>query len=177
MVLEVLHHGRKVPSLPLSKVMQVGDLADAEQAALRVVDGDLHEGVWPRRGAASGAVPAYLPFPWPRLYRHPFSECGVLLEREHEGENIVLGAKVCGPEQQSLADIDAYLERFRSVPSTTSATSASLTRLAGPPWLLRRFVFWNTLYLSGHKPANGSAPSPSPASAVSASNSIIQSRR
>ena len=27
MVLEILHHGRKVPALPLSKVMQVGDLA------------------------------------------------------------------------------------------------------------------------------------------------------
>ena len=59
---------------------------------------------------------AYIPWPRPYLYEHPCSECALLLEREYQGENIVLGARLRAPETQSLQAIDAQLRYFRETP-------------------------------------------------------------
>ena len=154
MVLEVLHHGRKVPSLPLSKVMDVGALAAARKAGAFVSWTALF-----MKGYALVAHKypelrrAYMPFPWAHLYEHPVSECSLLLERELDGENIVLGAKLHMPEMQSLAALDDHMTRFRSAPIRDIGDFRQWLRLGRLPGFLRRLIFWRTLYLSGQKRA------------------------
>src|SRR5205807_1292132 len=107
MVLEILHHGRKVPALPLSKVMCLGDLVSARAAGAFVSWTAIFMKGY---GLVAQQHPelrrAFIAYPWARLYEHPFSECALLLEREHDGENIVIGAKLRAPEACSLADLD-----------------------------------------------------------------------
>src|SRR5262245_18157805 len=59
---------------------------------------------------------AYIPFPWPHLYEHSVIECGLLLERDHEGENIVIGTKLRAPEHRGLAEIESKVKDFREAP-------------------------------------------------------------
>ncbi len=96
---------------------------------------------------------AYIPYPYARLYEHPRSDCTVLIEREWEGEPIVLGAKVISPETTSLTQIDEHLRRFREDNVLSISPFRQVLRLGRQPWPLRRFAFWSSLYLSGYKRA------------------------
>jgi hypothetical protein len=154
MVLEILHHGRQVPALPLSKVMQVGALVKARKAGAFVSWTAIFMKAYALVAQRHPELRrAYIPYPWARLYEHPVSECALLLERDHEGENMVLGAKLRAPELQSLADIDARLTRLRESPFLEIGDFRQWLRVARLPGLLRRFVFWHTLYFSGRKRA------------------------
>ena len=154
MVLEVLHHGRKVPALPLSKVMHVGRLVAARQAGAFVSWTALFMKGYSLVAERHPELRrAYLPFPWPHYYEHPISECALLIERDHEGESVVLGAKIRAPERQSLADIDGHMGVFRDAPVHEISDFRQWLRLGRLPGLLRRFIFWHTLNLSGFKRA------------------------
>jgi hypothetical protein len=154
MVLEILHHGRKVPALPLSKRMDLGELVDARKAGAAVSWTAIFMKAY---GLVAQQHPelrrAYIPWPWPHLYEHSISECALLVEREHEGESIVLGAKLRGPESRALAELDEEMRRFRTAPVHTIGYFRQWLRIGRLPGLLRRFVLWHTLYLSGFKRA------------------------
>jgi hypothetical protein len=152
MVLELLHHSKKVPTVPLTRSMNVGPLLAARAAspgrpswvaiflkAYAIVARDRPE---LRR--------TYLPFPWPHLYEHPISECAVLVERDWDGEKAVLAAKIRGPEEQPLAVIDGYMNRFATAPAETISDLRQLMLLGRLPGFVRRWAFWNTLNLSGY---------------------------
>ena len=154
MVLEILHHGRKVPSLPLSKVMRVGALVEARRAGAFVSWTAIFMkayGLVAWRHAELRR--AYIPFPWPHLYEHPISEAGLILEREEAGEAIVVGAKVRGPELRTLADLDEHLAFLRSAPIQEIGDFRQWLRLGRLPGFLRRLAFWTALNLSGYKRA------------------------
>ena len=154
MVLEVLHHGRKAPTLPLSKVMEVGSLAAARKAGAFVSWTALFMKGYSLVAAQHPELRrAYLPFPWPHLYEHPISECALLIERDYEGESVVLGAKIRAPDGQSLADIDGHMSKFRDAPVQEVSDFRQWLRLGRLPGVLRRFLFWHTLNLSGFKRA------------------------
>jgi hypothetical protein len=85
------------------------------------------------------------------LYEHPCSECGLLLEREHQGENIVLGARIRGPERQSLAALEEHLRVFQTKPVLEVPNFRQWLRTGSMPALARRFVMWTSLHLSGWK--------------------------
>jgi len=93
----------------------------------------------------------FVPLPWPHLYEHTYSESTVLVERDNGSEKIVLAAKVRGPENQSLLDIDAHLRRFATAPLESISDFRQLMQLGRLPRFLRRFIFWNTLSFSGYK--------------------------
>jgi hypothetical protein len=152
MVLEILHHGRQVPALPLSKVMRVGKLSDVRKAGAFVSWIAIFMKGY---GLAAQRHPefrrAYIPFPWPHLYEHPISECALLVERDYDGEDIVLGAKLRAPEMQTLADLDEAMTRFRNAPVHEIGNFRQWLRLGRLPGFLRRLTVWHTLYLSGYK--------------------------
>ena len=87
--------------------------------------------------------------PLARIYEHPYSVAAVLIEREVDGESMVLGAKIRGPEEQSLEAIDAHLRRCRMSRPECITAFRQLMRLARLPWPLNRFFLWKTLALSG----------------------------
>ena len=90
-------------------------------------------------------------FPWARIYEHPVSECVVLIEREWQGDDVVLGGKIRAPEEMPLFDIDRYVRGYRSRQVMSVSSFRQLLRVAGYPALLRRFVFWSTLNWSGRR--------------------------
>ncbi len=154
MVHEILHHGRKVPTLPLSKVIHIGKLVKARTAGAFVSWTAIFMKAY---GLIAKQHPelrqAYIPYPWPRLYEHPYSVCSLLIEREHAGESIVLGAKLRAPEDQSLAELDEQMRVFRSAPLHEVSCFRQWLRLGRLPGFVRRFVFWHTLNLLGYRRA------------------------
>jgi len=155
LVFELLHHARQVPSLPLARTFDLGAVVAARRA--RAVPPSWVALFTRAYGLTAQRHPelrrAYIRWPWPHFYEHPCSECAVLVEREHEGETIVLGAKMRAPEWQTLAEIDAHLQRFKEGPLEEISPFRQLLRLARLPGLLRRFVFWHALHWSGFKRA------------------------
>jgi hypothetical protein len=154
MVLEILHHGRKVPALPLSKVMRLGALVEARKAGAAVSWTALFMRAYSLVARAHPELRrAYIPWPWPHLYEHPTSTCALLLERDYEGESIVLGARVRAPEEQTLAALDAHLRYYRDTPLLEVNYFRQWLRVGRLPAPLRRFLFWHSLNLSGYKRA------------------------
>lgn len=155
LVQELMHHARKVPSLPLSRTICIPDLLDA-RAAMR--DPPSWAAIFMKAyGMVARAVPelrrAYIAYPYARLYEHPHTICTVLVEREWKGEPTVLAAKVLAPEDAALADLDGHLRSFREEEVLSISPFRQLLRLGRLPWPLRRFVFWSTLHWSGAKRA------------------------
>lgn len=151
MVVEWLHHAKKVPSLPLKRSMNVSALLEA-----RAASGSRHS--WVALFLKAYAIVArdrpelrrcYVPYPWPHLYEHPHSECAVLVERDWDGEKAVLAAKIRGPEQQPLDFIDQTMKRFATAAAHEISDLRQLTLLGRLPGFARRWAFWNTLNLSG----------------------------
>jgi hypothetical protein len=154
MVMEILHHGRKVPALPLSKVMRVGQLAAARKAGAFVSWTALFMKAYSLVAERHAELRrAYIRWPWPHLYEHPVSACALLLERDHQGESIVLGAKIHAPETQTLTQIDERMARFRDAPLHEVGDFRRWLRVGRLPGFVRRFLFWHTLNLSGFKRA------------------------
>ena len=59
---------------------------------------------------------AYIGFPRPHLYEHPYPICAMAVEREHNGEEGIFVGLYRAPAQATLADLDrpeAQLERLR----------------------------------------------------------------
>jgi hypothetical protein len=151
LVAELLHHARQVPSLPLARACRLPELAAARRQATPAPS---WMAIFMRAyGLVAGEVPelrrAWVRYPWPRLYEHPSSDCALLVEREHGGETVVLATKVRGPENQSLAAIDAHLRHFRETPLEQISSFRQLLRLGRAPWWFLRFTLWSSLSFSG----------------------------
>lgn len=156
LVAELMHHARKVPSLPLARTCGIAELIAARK---RAVPTPSWVAIFMRAYALVGMeIPelrrAWIPFPYPRIYEHPNTEGSVLLEREVNGEPVVLGAKIRSPEDSSLAAIDEHLRRFRETPVEKITAFRQLLRLGRLPWPLRRWFLWRVLWLSGHRKAS-----------------------
>jgi hypothetical protein len=155
MVLELLHHARRVPSLPLARELDLGTLPEARrQAASPPSWIAIFAKAYGLLGRSHPELRrALIPWPRPHLYEHPHSEAAFLIERDWQGEQVVLGAKVRGPENLSLAELDACLRHFRLAPVLEVSAFRQILRLGSLPWLVRRFTLWQSLYLSGYKRA------------------------
>jgi pyruvate/2-oxoglutarate dehydrogenase complex dihydrolipoamide acyltransferase (E2) component len=153
--IETLYHACKIPSIPVARLCNV-----AAAAASR-----LHASPRPSWTAlfirAYGLVArefpelrrVYLPLPYKRLYEHPHSTCGLIVEREWQGEMILLGVKIRNPEEMPLATIQQHIERFRDAPVREVSDFRLGLRVGRMPGFLRRFFYWETLYWSGPKRA------------------------
>jgi hypothetical protein len=93
----------------------------------------------------------WMSFPWPRIYEHPVSSAAVLVERESESEDVVLGAKIHEPELMGLADIDRFIRHYQTAPVRSVSAFRQLLRIARLPGPLRRFAFWAALHWSGYR--------------------------
>jgi hypothetical protein len=155
MIAEYLHHARQVPSLPLARNMTIRGLVEARRRAELPVT---WLAVFIRAYALTAQVHpelrrAYLRYPYPRFYEHPQTVCTVPVEREVEGERVILGAKLRGPENMSLPVITRHLRRWRETPVLELSDFRQILRMGRAPGLWLRFAFWQTLHFSGVKRA------------------------
>src|SRR5262245_23880258 len=151
MVGELIHHARKVPTIPLSRDLNVALLADARR---QCTPPPSWMAIFVRAYgllSARHAVlrRAFIRWPIPHLYEHPVSECAVIVEREWRGEAVTLGAKIRQPESTPVQDISEHLRRFREAPVESISAFRQILRLGRLPLPVRRFGFWLTLNWSG----------------------------
>lgn len=154
-IMEILHHGQKVPSLPTGRRSNIAPLVAARRD---LASPPTWMAIFTRAyGLAAVEHPelrsALISYPWPRLYVHPETVCTVLVEREWQGELVVLAAKIRGPENQSLEALSGHLKSFQERPVLEVSDFRQMLRLGRLPGFMRRFAFWSTLHLSGYKRA------------------------
>jgi hypothetical protein len=155
LIIEMLHHARKIPSIPVARTMNVGAPAAARA---RLASPPSWTALFVRAyGIVAQRVPeirrAFIRWPWPHLYEHPFSVATVAVERDWGGERAVLAAKIRAPEEQPLTVLQQHLQHFKNAPLRSVSDFRQLMLQTRLPWLLRRFIFWQSLTWSGRKRA------------------------
>ena len=148
---ELLHHAKKVPSLPIAKHCRI---EAAVEARSRLNAAPSWTAIFMKAyGLVARGCPelrrAFIPWPWKHLYEHPHTECSILVEREWQGENVVLGGKLRAPETRGLLEIHEYLRFLKDAPVWDVNYFRKSLRVGAYPAVLRRFVFWQSLYVSG----------------------------
>jgi pyruvate/2-oxoglutarate dehydrogenase complex dihydrolipoamide acyltransferase (E2) component len=94
---------------------------------------------------------AYLEYPRPRLYEHPYSAASVAIERDYQGEPGVFFAYLDEPERTPLAELDAAIKRFKTDP-VEDAFGFTLWFYKFPRFF-RRFTWWWILTVRGSRKA------------------------
>jgi hypothetical protein len=150
---DLLYFARKIPSVPVERVMELGELQTHRDRA----------GIsWPAIflkafGLTALRHPelrqALIDYPWPRGYEHSHSVASVAIERQYQGEPAVFFAQVQAPEKHGLRSIDRELKSFRNEPVESFGYFRRVIRFARLPKLVRRFAWWLSLYWSGNKRA------------------------
>lgn len=155
MTCDYLHFAAQIPTVPVQRVMNLARLREARTARRPAVS-------WPvlfTKGYALLAreVPALrqalVNFPWPRVYEHPESHPMVMVEREYQGESVVVGCLLRNPEETPLRALHDHLEAFRTQPLEASSHFRKSRLIARFPRFLRRWAWWIGLNWSGAKRA------------------------
>lgn len=154
-VADMLHFAKQVPSIPVARTMRVAAVAQARAAcparpSWTALFMKAYGFVCQRH---SGLRQALIAWPWEHLYEHPISVCGAVVEREHDGEHILLGVQIRAPEGKTLQEIDEYLRRVKETPIEEIGYFRRVFFMGRLPKWLRRFLWWQTLHLSGYKRA------------------------
>ena len=151
-VAEFLHQSRNVPLVSVQREFLLPGLAAVRAAGNpRISWVALFAkayGLAARRHAALRR--SWTTFPFGRLYEHWQSQCVVLVEREWEGEEVVLGGKIRGPEDMPLSYMDQAVRRLQTAPVRSMSCFRKLLRVGRYPGPLRRFLMWSSLHWSGH---------------------------
>jgi hypothetical protein len=151
----MLHFAKRVPSIPVARTMNVAAIervriACATRPSWTSLFMKAYSLVCQRRPSLRWAL---IPWPWEHIYEHPISVCGAVIEREHLGENILLGVQIRAPENKPLPEIDEYLQRVKETPIDQIGYYRRVFFMARMPKWLRRFMWWQTLCISGYKRA------------------------
>jgi hypothetical protein len=96
---------------------------------------------------------SYMPWPWPHLYEHPISIASVAVERCYGDEDAVFFTHVRNPHDQTIAAIEAHLDRCKTGPVDSISTFRRILQTSRLPWPLRRLVWRFGLYTSGRRRA------------------------
>src|SRR5262245_20583806 len=114
-VADMLHFAKQVPSIPVARTMNVAALVEARASCPGRPS-------WTSLFMKAYAIvcqrhaqlrSAFIPWPWEHLYEHPLSVCGAVVERDHDGDHILLGVQVRAPDNKTLREIDDYLSRVK----------------------------------------------------------------
>jgi hypothetical protein len=151
-VMEVLHHARKVPSLVVEKSMWIRPLV---QVRNDIINPPSWMAIFLKAYALTAVRRpelrrALIPWPWPHLYEHPQSSAVIPIERELQGETVVLCGRIRVPELRSVQQIHAKLKKFQTAPVEDINYFRAQLRIGRLPGLVRRFFFWQTLAYSGY---------------------------
>ena len=155
-ICDMLHFARRVPSVPVQRRMQLGDVVAARS---RAEPRPSWCGIFTKAYAlVTEANPvlrrSYLSFPWPHLYQHPTNVATIAIERRFGDEDAVFFVHLTHPETRPLVEIDAKLHRYKELPLDQVSTIRQAMRTARWPLPVRRFLWWFGLNVSGAKRAH-----------------------
>lgn len=153
LVCDLIHFAEKIPSVPVQKVVNIKRVIEArERAPERVSWSVIFAKAYALVCRETPALRrAYMEYPRPRLYEHPYSIASIAVERDYEGEPGVFFGYIPKPENLSLVDLDAEVRRLRTAPVEDVFRFA--LRVAKAPRLVRRFLWWYSLNVRGARKA------------------------
>ncbi|MBX6315555.1 MAG: hypothetical protein IRY99_21975 [Isosphaeraceae bacterium] len=154
-IMDLVHFARRVPSVPVSRVMDVSPLLGPRLAHPRRPSWSI---LFMKAYAlvAADHPPlrrALLSFPWPRLYEHPETTCALALERTCDGEPAIFVGLFRCPERQSIHQLEEGLEWYKTDPLEQIGFFRQTLRISRAPMPIRRLLWWSTLEVSGYKRA------------------------
>jgi hypothetical protein len=133
-----------VPSVPVQRIMNIAPLVEARAAAKG-------RPAWSAIFAKAYAlvaqdVPllrrAYIKLPSPRLYEYPVSTVSMVVEREHEGEMVVLTMLILDPERRTIGELSETIRTAKTVPVEQVKSFKRMLDLARWPTPIRRAIWW-----------------------------------
>jgi hypothetical protein len=148
---DLVHFGRQVPLVPFERRMNLAAVAEARRLSPAppgwcAIFVKAYAVVAQRRPELRRA---YLPFPVPRLYEHPFNVATVTVEREYGGEKAVFPTPVRKPEKMALRELHDLLHRCKAGPAEQFEPYRRLIGVSRLPWPLRRLLWGVGLNVSG----------------------------
>ncbi|HVY20064.1 MAG TPA: hypothetical protein VHA70_08270 [Bauldia sp.] len=133
-----------VPSVPVQRVMNVAPLMAARAAAK-------NKPSWPAMFAKAYALVAeeepilrraYVKLPSPRLYEYPTSSVSLVVEREYQGEMIVLTLIIFDVAGKPLLSLTETVRNAKTAPLDEIRTFRRMLDLARWPTPIRRAIWW-----------------------------------
>jgi pyruvate/2-oxoglutarate dehydrogenase complex dihydrolipoamide acyltransferase (E2) component len=94
---------------------------------------------------------SFLQFPWDRLYEHPHHVAAVNVEREVDGEPIVLFCLIRNPQNRSLAEIEEIIRHHKEAPLEQLRSHRRAMAVSKIPRPFRRWFWWAALNVFGRR--------------------------
>lgn len=150
---DLVHFAHKVPTAPVSRIFDVSSLIEPRAShPARPSWACLFMKAYALVGAEHAPLRrAYLEFPWPRVYEHPWMNCALAIERNYRGEEGVFVGLFRAPEQQSLSRLQEALAWYKNETLERVGFYRQALRFSHVPTPIRRMFWWGTLNLSGYK--------------------------
>ncbi len=160
MIGDLMHVSRKLPSIPVQRRMNLGDvLAARAQASPRPSWCAIFTKAFAIVAADSPDLrQSYLSLPWSHLYEHPISIASVAVEKPVGKEMAVFFAKLRRPNRHKLAALDRYLKWFATSPKANMGLAQLGLWISLLPWPLRRLLWWYSLNAEGFFAPGSMAP-------------------
>ncbi len=92
---------------------------------------------------------AYMKFPWPRIYEHPYGVACVVIERDFYGETGISCCLIRKPFEKPLGEIDAIIRMYKTDPVEKHGSTRRAMRISKFPRLIRYFGWWYQLNCDG----------------------------
>jgi hypothetical protein len=151
LIADLLHFAGRVPSIPLSRMMDISALV----AARKVHPARPSWSVIFMKAYASVAVDhpplrrALLEWPLMRIYEHPQTNCSLAIERTFDGEEGVFFGMFRAPEGQTISELQRSLIEFKTAPLEEIGFFRRMIRISRFPTPIRRFLWSTSLNASG----------------------------
>ncbi len=166
LICDLLHFAAKVPTVPVQRSMQLGELAQARDLIADHWPGGSPKPRWPSLFLKAFALTAsempalrqaLIRWPWERMYEHPHSVVSVAISKPakqpDQGEEVLFG-HIHHPETLPLGEIETRLRQFKERPAKEFGVMRRAMRIARLPRFLRRLLWWSALDWSGPMRAN-----------------------
>jgi hypothetical protein len=133
-----------VPSVPVQRAMNVAAIVEARAAAKGK---PAMSAIFAKAFAlVAEDVPilkrAYIKLPSPRLYEYPISTVSMVVEREYEGEMVVLTTLIRDPAHIPVGKLSDIIRTAKTVPVEQVKSFRRMLDLARWPTPIRRAIWW-----------------------------------
>jgi hypothetical protein len=150
-IADIVHFGRKSHCVGCKWVINVAPAAAARKSRIPPVS---WVAIWVRTIALAGQKwpelrMCYLPYPWPRVYLHPFTVATLVVERQWNGVPAVFLDTIKHPETLPITEIEHIFLGLRENPVERVGAYRFLIRISKLPLLLRRCLWSIGFYWSG----------------------------
>lgn len=155
-VVELMHHCKKVPSVTMERPMNLAPLIAARDVSPdRPSWAAIFLKAWSIVSARRPELrQSFLPYPWPHLYEHPINIANFTIERRYKDEDVVFFVQMRSPERRTLAQVHQYIQKCKTTDVEKVKFFRRVIRMTRVPWPVSRLAWWTTLNVLGKQRAH-----------------------